>query len=325
MFFSSFLWLNLRFPREEWGTSYRGFRHRPHGSSQGVSQAWRGVVRNDTSDALFLPPQPCYFSTCFWQTFKSSVRRRWDSKTSREVPTRVGFCPWYWRAFQAFDANKNPWSPRWQRRPAWLLSILWGYLRWSAPSRPSTCRPRFSITAWKQAERLQSQLPITDNLIEGWPPGVQASLDGDRPTIWRCIRLLQKEEALASLLAEQIRAGQQERKEKRDQNSNTARLRTLLENFQGKPILQYLRGFSYNFELNLWFSLYDYMSSCPNLDSDCWILTLLSSRSSVVACSVVYPSKKKLSRWSDWHPLASFGDTITSFTTCPRRQWMIVI
>ena len=112
-------------------------------------------------------------------------------------------------------------------------------------------RPRFPITSRNQTERMRRDLPSTNNLIEGWHRGLQASLDGDHPSIWRCIRVLQKEEVLANTIVEQIRGGQEGRKEKVEQKTKSRRLKLLMEKFQNLPVLDYLRGVSYNLELNL--------------------------------------------------------------------------
>jgi len=104
---------------------------------------------------------------------------------------------------------------------------------------------------WNQTERLRTGLPRTNNMIEGWHRGVQASLDAEHPSIWKCISLFKKEEVLAVLQSQQLTAGQPGRREKRDQVAKTNRLLSLYENYEEMPLFQYLRGIGYNFNMNV--------------------------------------------------------------------------
>ena len=91
----------------------------------------------------------------------------------------------------------------------------------------------------------------TNNVIEGWHRGIQGGLDGDHPSLWKFLAFLQTEEqTVVAAKDEQITAGQNTRHEKREQKSKSLRLKTIVDDYRNRPILDFLRGISYNIDLN---------------------------------------------------------------------------
>ena len=111
--------------------------------------------------------------------------------------------------------------------------------------------PRYSLNLWNQLERLEGELPRTNNLIEGWHRGCQASLDGEHPSVWKCITFLQTEEDLVRTTNEQITAGQTIRKERKEQKKRTERIQAIVRDYNNRDRLDFLRAVTYNFNMNV--------------------------------------------------------------------------
>lgn len=111
--------------------------------------------------------------------------------------------------------------------------------------------PRFSLTSWNMVDRIRTDQARTNNLVESWHRGIQASLDCEHPSVWKCIKFLQLEEAWTITKDEMINTGQLIRKERKEQKEKTERLKTLVERFSETPLLDFLRGVSYNIALNV--------------------------------------------------------------------------
>ena len=119
------------------------------------------------------------------------------------------------------------------------------------PLRRGRRAPRYPVNLWNMRDRLDERLPRTNNLIEAWHRGIQASLDGDHPSVWKCIDFLKKEEVLSRLLYEQIVAGQLGRKERNEVKAKSQRLRTLINRYDEMDPLEFLRGVTYNIDMNV--------------------------------------------------------------------------
>ena len=117
--------------------------------------------------------------------------------------------------------------------------------------------PRFPIHMWNQLERVEEGLARTNNLIEGWHRGIQSSLDGDHPSVWKCMQFLQVEEQWSRTADEVITGGGKPRKERREQKTRTTRLRTIVQDYPNRNILDFLRGITYNIHWELKFLFWE--------------------------------------------------------------------
>ena len=111
--------------------------------------------------------------------------------------------------------------------------------------------PRFGLELWNQHNRLQEGLPRTNNLLEGWHAGIQASLLGKNPTVWRFLNFLQHEESFQQGIIDSVVAGHDSRKEKKEDKARTKRIITLVQRYPNTPRAEFLRGVSYNFNLGI--------------------------------------------------------------------------
>ena len=93
--------------------------------------------------------------------------------------------------------------------------------------------------------------PRPNNMIEGWHRGIQASLDGDHPSIWQTIKFLQIEETAARTSMAQLVAGREIGKERREQILRTRQLLHIMQDYGNRNLMAYLTGVAQNFSLNV--------------------------------------------------------------------------
>src|ERR1051325_3594150 len=65
----------------------------------------------------------------------------------------------------------------------------------------------YPISVWNVNSRVQSDLPCTNNAVEGWHRSFQSHLAGFHPNIWKFIQILQRQQALTEVSVEQFVAG----------------------------------------------------------------------------------------------------------------------
>ena len=111
--------------------------------------------------------------------------------------------------------------------------------------------PRYPVKFWNIRSRLLEGLPRTNNQVEGFHRGVQATLDCDKPSIWKCLKFLKNEEALQMAVAENLRGGGEGRAERRDVRQRTQRLLTVATDYENRETLDFLRGVTYNYNVNV--------------------------------------------------------------------------
>ena len=88
-------------------------------------------------------------------------------------------------------------------------------------------------------------------MIEAWHRGIQASVDGDHPSIWKVFKFIQLEEHQARTIEEQLTAGQVVKVGKQDQKTRIARILRIMEEYDSRNIGDYLRGITYNLTMSL--------------------------------------------------------------------------
>ena len=80
------------------------------------------------------------------------------------------------------------------------LDIVFDYFEDNYLGRPMTNnrrrRPKFPLSWWNVYNRVQMDLPRTNNSVEGWHNAFQGSLSCCHPTVWLLIDALRREESL---------------------------------------------------------------------------------------------------------------------------------
>jgi len=78
-----------------------------------------------------------------------------------------------------------------------LLLPLTDYFEETWIGRPNKRRnrrpPTFNIAIWNQYDATYSDLPKTNNSVEGWHKAFSSLLGASHPTIWRLINIIKKE------------------------------------------------------------------------------------------------------------------------------------
>jgi len=96
---------------------------------------------------------------------------------------------------------------------------------------------------------LKYDLPRTNNNIEGWHNGFSALLTSSRPTIWKFINCLKKEESINKMAIEQLIAG--DAPPRKIKYKDTAKkILHICNDFENRPINDYLQGIAHNLNLN---------------------------------------------------------------------------
>lgn len=110
--------------------------------------------------------------------------------------------------------------------------------------------PLFPISVWNMFNRVTSDLPRTNNSVEGWHRAFQQTVDCHNPSIFKIIEHFRKEQNQMEIQLHRYEAGfrrPEASKNKYVQINN--RIRILTQNYNRNEIINYLRGVSYNLEI----------------------------------------------------------------------------
>ncbi|ODM87485.1 FLYWCH-type zinc finger-containing protein 1 [Orchesella cincta] len=112
-------------------------------------------------------------------------------------------------------------------------------------------QPRFAIEEWNCFHRVAENLARTNNAIEGWHRGFQTTLGASHPSIWKFIDTVLKEQSLNELQMEQHLAGETPQPQRKRFRDLSDRLRALVEDFENRPIVDFLTGIAHNLSLSV--------------------------------------------------------------------------
>ena len=91
----------------------------------------------------------------------------------------------------------------------------------------------------------------TNNAVESWHAAFQGSIQCAHPTLWKLIAALIKENGLQETLLAQTLGGSQPTRKKKHYDKINKALTTLCTKQDTIPCLDFLRGISYNLEMNV--------------------------------------------------------------------------
>lgn len=112
-------------------------------------------------------------------------------------------------------------------------------------------QPTFPPSMWNMYDRQSQGLPRTNNSVESWHQSFHRSLQCDHPSLWKLLTSISKENGLQELVLTQTLSGSRPLPKKAHYKRVDAALNTLLERRQDMPLLDFLRGCSYNLEMNV--------------------------------------------------------------------------
>lgn len=111
--------------------------------------------------------------------------------------------------------------------------------------------PSFPISMWSMEDRVHGGLPRTNNSVEAWHLAFQSTVQCAHPTIWTIIQAIIKENGLQEYVLAQTVAGNRPLQKKTKYARINKSILTLIEQRETIPMLDFLRGVSYNLEMNL--------------------------------------------------------------------------
>ncbi|XP_064090758.1 uncharacterized protein LOC135204520 [Macrobrachium nipponense] len=107
-------------------------------------------------------------------------------------------------------------------------------------------QPPFPVSMWSMYTRVVEVLPQTNNALEGWHNHMQASVTSFHPNIRKFLGVLKREQALSSVIINQILAGHPvPPKQKRYQDSSK-RIANIVQDFENRDVLEFLRYIAHN-------------------------------------------------------------------------------
>ena len=126
--------------------------------------------------------------------------------------------------------------------------------------------PKFPIETWNCYRAATGAMPKTNNAVEGWHTGFEATLNAMHPNIFKLVQAFHREQTTAEVNTEFVIAGQPLPKRKKVYVDMAARIQNLVNKFPtdedndsgndesidedndeySSPILKYLRGLAHN-------------------------------------------------------------------------------
>ena len=107
--------------------------------------------------------------------------------------------------------------------------------------------PLFPIRIWNMHERVRSQLPRTNNAVEGWHNAFQSGIACSHPSISKLLKFLQREQSLQEARLAKWEAGVTNFQNKKSIEHNE-RIKTLVSDYANRDTMTYLKGIAHNFD-----------------------------------------------------------------------------
>ena len=107
--------------------------------------------------------------------------------------------------------------------------------------------PMFPISVWNMVDRVENDLPRTNNSIEGWHHRFNLNMDGAHPTLWKFIEGLKREESTVRAEVAQLLGGHPFTQQRKYADC-TMRIKNIVTAYPVRrvDIIRYLRSISYN-------------------------------------------------------------------------------
>ena len=106
--------------------------------------------------------------------------------------------------------------------------------------------PRFLLELWNVNNRVEEEIPKTNNHIEAYHRHLQAAILSFYPNIWTFLKVLKKEEALKRLEMIQMEAGEAPPPQKIRYRESNNRIQAIVKDYANRNTLSYLRGIARN-------------------------------------------------------------------------------
>ncbi|XP_076031961.1 uncharacterized protein LOC143019865 [Oratosquilla oratoria] len=115
------------------------------------------------------------------------------------------------------------------------------------PNRRGVRRtPLFPIQLWNMHQRVLDEEDRTTNAVEAWHRGLPTFLGATHPTIWKFIKGIRRIQKTKDVEIEQLVAGNAARGRRPIYERLDERIMNIVEDYENRDILDYLRGISHN-------------------------------------------------------------------------------
>ena len=115
--------------------------------------------------------------------------------------------------------------------------------------RNGRCDPMFPHIMWNMHDRIEEDLPRTNNHVEGWHRKMNSAMGAYYPNIWRFLEVIIKEQGLTDVKLNQAQGGHLAPPQRRVYQDASQRLGVVVQDYPNRRILDFLRGIAHNFNL----------------------------------------------------------------------------
>ena len=105
--------------------------------------------------------------------------------------------------------------------------------------------PRFDHVLWNCFDTAKFCASKTNNACEGWHRSFSELIGASHPTIWKFLEILKGEQARNEAIMEQYTPGAEPPRKKKYKDT-ALRIQTIVNDFENREILDYLRGIARN-------------------------------------------------------------------------------
>ena len=106
--------------------------------------------------------------------------------------------------------------------------------------------PRFAYDMWGVHDRVQNELPRTNNAVEGWRNRLNRHVGCHHANIWKLIEVLKNEEDISRIELLHTQQGRVQQTANPVYARINARVNTVVNDYANRGHLDYLRGIAYN-------------------------------------------------------------------------------
>ena len=110
--------------------------------------------------------------------------------------------------------------------------------------------PSFPLSDWNCYDSVKDGIAKTNNSVEGWHRKLPTLLGADHPTIWKFIKGLKEEQSMNEKDFNQYISGMDPSTTRKTYKDIANHINNVVQDYQGRYIMDYLRGIAYNLDLN---------------------------------------------------------------------------
>jgi len=111
--------------------------------------------------------------------------------------------------------------------------------------------PLYDISDWNCYNSVKNGIAKTNNSVEGWHRKFSTLVGADHPSIWKFIDTLKAEQSMNEKEFNQYIAGMDPPTSRKTYRDIAKRINKIVEDYENREIMDYLRGIAYNFDLNV--------------------------------------------------------------------------